>query len=118
MTERPYDWLQRHLWVTRAFLAPSAVSLDPAGPTQRHDMWICHQNGDGSPRLQNCTTGHFFDPLPEDVLGVTATPAGLFPQDGLQYVRVRLRVPVMYGDGRLAFVRTRGLRRRLERQSS
>ena len=113
MTERPYDWLQRHPCVTRALLAPSAVSVDPMGSAQHHDMWICHRNPDGSPRLQNCTTGHFFDPLPEDVEGVTHAPAGLFPRDGLQYVQVRLRrVPVMFGDGRLEFVKGRRTRHR------
>lgn len=117
MTKRPYDWLQRHPWVTRAFLAPSAVSADPTGPTQRNDMWICFQNADGSPRLQNCTTGHFFDPSPEDVVGVTPTPQGRFPRDGLQYVQVRLRrVPVMFGDGRLEFVRSRRARSRFGRK--
>ena len=111
MTERPYDWPQRHPWVARALLAPSAVSVDQTGPTQKHDMWICHQNADGSPRLQNCTTGHFLDPLPEHVLGVTPTSVGLFPPDGLQYVQVRLRrVPVMFGDGRLEFLRSRRTR--------
>ncbi len=115
MTTRPHDWLQRDAWATRVFLGPSAISIDPAGPTQKHHMWICYGNADGTVRLSNCSTGHFIDVLPEDVLSVAHVAEGLVPRDGLQYVNVTLRrVPVLLGNGGIDFAGRRRMRRRMK----
>ena len=83
-----YHWLQHNPHVARVRLVPSAISLDPDGPAMWDDLWISTLNAEGRPRLQNIVTGHYIDPMPDDLVKVA--PDAFAPRSELKHVCVTL----------------------------
>ena len=89
MMTNAYQSLRRTANIGRVRLVPSAISLHPDGPAAHDDVWLPILNADGTVKLENGATGHFFHLTPADVVAVEPDPR--VPHDGLVHLRVTLR---------------------------
>lgn len=89
MATSGFEMLRQNANVGRVRLVPSAISYGPDGPREHDDTWLPALSGDGSVRLQNCTTGHVVDVSANDILAAATDDSA--PRCGLAYLRVKLR---------------------------
>lgn len=59
------------------YFEPSALSIGAHSTTRHNDAWTSHPQADGTTRVENRSTGHFFVPMPEHVVKIEEKPGKL-----------------------------------------